>query len=129
HALKGFAEPVEAWAVEGLAATEGRFEAGRGSGLAGFVGRELELGLLLDRWKLAQDGEGEVVLLSGEPGIGKSRVLGELRALLEGSGARSLRLHCSPYYANSAFYPIIDKFQYVRRSWGFVALAKKFEAI
>jgi class 3 adenylate cyclase/predicted ATPase len=111
HALKGFAEPVEAWAVEGIAAAEGRFEAERGRGLTGFVGRELELGLLMDRWKLAQDGEGQVVLLSGEPGIGKSRVLSELRALLEGSGARSLRLHCSPYYANSAFYPIIDNFE------------------
>jgi class 3 adenylate cyclase/predicted ATPase len=111
HALKGFAEPVEAWAVEGFAATEGRFDAERGGGLAGFVGRETELGLLMDRWKLAQDGEGQVVLLSGEPGIGKSRVLSELRGLLERAGARSLRFHCSPYYANSAFYPIIGNFE------------------
>jgi class 3 adenylate cyclase len=111
HALKGFAEPVEAWAVDGMAAIEGRFEAGRGGGLAGFVGREFELGLLMDRWNQAQDGEGQVVLLSGEPGIGKSRLLGELRARLESAGARSLRFHCSPYYANSALYPIIDNFE------------------
>jgi class 3 adenylate cyclase/predicted ATPase len=111
HALKGFAEPVECWAVDGMAANEGRFDAGRGGGRAGFVGREHELGLLMDRWKLAQHGEGQVVLLSGEPGIGKSRILSELRARLESAGARSLRFHCSPYYANSAFYPIIDNFE------------------
>jgi class 3 adenylate cyclase/tetratricopeptide (TPR) repeat protein len=111
HAVKGLAEPVEAWAVEGVSASEGRFEAVRSSRLTGFVGRELELGLLIERWNLAQDGEGQVVLLSGEPGIGKSRILAELRGRLEQDGARSLRLHCSPYYVNSAFYPIIDNFE------------------
>jgi hypothetical protein len=68
HQVKGLSEPVEAWAVEGTAAAEGRFEAVRSGRLTGFVGREL----LLERWKLAQDGEGQVVLLSGEPSIGKS---------------------------------------------------------
>jgi class 3 adenylate cyclase/predicted ATPase len=109
--VKGLAEPVEAWAVEGVSAAEGRFEAVRSGGLSGFVGREHELGLLIERWNLAQGGEGQVVLLSGEPGIGKSRIVSELRAQLEHAGARSLRLHCSPYYVNSAFYPIIDNFE------------------
>ena len=109
--IKGLSEPVEAWAVEGMSASEGRFEAVRSGRLTGFVGREHELGLLLERWKLAQDGEGQVVLLSGEPGIGKNRILSELRERLEQKGARSLRLHCSPYYVNSAFYPIIDNFE------------------
>jgi predicted ATPase len=111
HPLKGLAEPVEAWAVEGVSASEGRFEAVRSGRLTDFVGREHELNLLIERWNLAQDGEGQVVLLSGEPGIGKSRILAELRGRLEAQHATSLRLHCSPYYANSAFYPIIDNFE------------------
>jgi class 3 adenylate cyclase len=129
HALKGFAEPVEAWAVDGFAAIEGRFDAERGGGLAGFVGRETELGLLMDRWKLAQDGEGQVVLLSGEPGIGKSRILSELRAQLESAGARSLRFHCSPYHANSAFYPIIDNFERALRFDREDAAAQKLDKL
>ena len=75
------------------------------------VGREQEIGLLLERWQLAQDGEGQVVLLSGEPGIGKSRILSALRERLEAQGAATLRFQCSPYYVNSAFWPSIDNFE------------------
>jgi class 3 adenylate cyclase/predicted ATPase len=111
HKLKGFAEPVQAWCVEGVSVSESRFESVRSGRLTGFVGREQEIGLLMERWNLGQEGEGQVVLLSGEPGIGKSRILSELRAGLEEKSARSLRFHCSPYYVNSAFYPIIDNFE------------------
>jgi class 3 adenylate cyclase/tetratricopeptide (TPR) repeat protein len=111
HEVKGVAEPVEAWAVAGVSASEGRFEAVRSGRLTGFVGREHELGLLMERWNLAQDGEGQVVLLCGEPGIGKSRILAELRRRLEAHHATSVRIHCSPYFVNSAFYPIIDNFE------------------
>ena len=65
----------------------------------------------MDRWARAQDGEGQVVLLSGEPGIGKSRILSALRDKLEGEGAKAMRFQCSPYYVNSAFWPSIDNFE------------------
>ena len=80
--LKGFAEPLAAWRVEGEGRAEGRFEALHGEHLTPLVGREHELGILLERWAWAKDGEGQVVLLSGEPGIGKSRLIRALREAL-----------------------------------------------
>ena len=112
HDLKGIAEPVHAWRVERALVTESRFDANRGgSALTPLVGREEELDLLLRRWSQARDGEGQVVLLSGEPGIGKSRILSALRERLEPQGVQALRFQCSPYYVNSAFWPIIDNFE------------------
>jgi AAA ATPase domain/Adenylate and Guanylate cyclase catalytic domain len=110
--LKGIAEPVHAWRVERALVTESRFDANRGGGaLTPLVGREEELDLLLRRWSQAKDGEGQVVLLSGEPGIGKSRILSALRERLEAEGVQALRFQCSPYYVNSAFWPVIDNFE------------------
>src|SRR5690349_1941837 len=112
HDLKGMAEPVHAWRVERVAVTDSRFDAHHtATGLTPLVGREGEVDLLLHRWSQAQDGEGQVVLLGGEPGIGKSRILSVLRERLEAKGVQALRLQCSPYYVNSAFWPIIDNFE------------------
>ena len=111
HDLKGIAEPVHAWRVERALATESRFDASRGGALTPLVGREVEVDLLLSRWSQATDGEGQVVLLSGEPGIGKSRILSALRKRLETQGVQALRFQCSPYYVNSAFWPSIDNFE------------------
>src|SRR5262249_34136531 len=79
HEVKGIAEPVAAWAVEGLSASENRFEAVRAAGLTDLIGREGELDFLLERQRLAWKGEGQIVLISGEPGIGKSRLAAALR--------------------------------------------------
>ena len=112
HDLKGIAEPAHAWRVERPLVTESRFDANRGSqALTPLVGREGEVDLLLRRWSQARDGEGQVVVLSGEPGIGKSRILCALRERLEAQGVQALRLQCSPYYVNSAFWPSIDNFE------------------
>jgi class 3 adenylate cyclase/predicted ATPase len=106
--LKGFAEPVAAWRVEGEGRAEGRFEALHGERLTPLVGREHELGILLERWAWAKDGDGQMVFLSGEPGIGKSRVIRTLRERIGNEPYTPLSHYCSPYHANSALYPVID---------------------
>ena len=87
--LKGFAEPLAAWRVEGEGRAEGRFEARQTAGLTPLVGRDEEIALLLRRWQQAKDGEGHVVLLSGEPGIGKSRLVREAARAARGRAART----------------------------------------
>jgi len=109
--LKGIAGSVRAWVALRPASVESRFEALHGSGLTDLVGREEELELLLRRWSKAKTGEGQVVLLSGEPGIGKSRLTAALleRIALEPHTRR--RYFCSPRHTDSALYPIISQME------------------
>ena len=115
--LKGIGEPVRAWAALRPASVESRFEALHASGLTELVGREEELELLLRRWSKAKTGEGQVVLLSGEAGIGKSRLTAALLERLAKEPYTRLRYFCSPQHTDSALYPIITQME---RAAGFV---------
>ena len=106
--IKGITQPVRIAQVLGVSTRRNRFEAATAAGLTPLVGRAQEIGLLTDRWQLAQEGEGQVVLISGEPGLGKSRLLRELREALGDTVTAVLRFQCSPYYTNSAYYPLVD---------------------
>jgi class 3 adenylate cyclase/predicted ATPase len=112
HDLKGFPEPVPAWRVVGKGQVESRFDASHGVALTRLIGRDQEIALLLERWQRAKDGEGQVVLLSGEAGIGKSRILQTFRESLAGESYMRLRYQCAPYYSNSALHPVIKQLEY-----------------
>ena len=109
--LKGIAGPVRAWAALRASSAEGRFEALHASGLTALVGREEELELLLRRWSKAKTGEGQVVLLSGEAGIGKSRLTAALLESVATEPHTRLRYFCSPQHTDSAFYPVISQME------------------
>ena len=108
---KGIAEPVRAWAALRPASVESRFEAFHASGLTQLVGREEELELLLRRWSKAKTGEGQVVLLSGEAGIGKSRLTAALLDRLTAEPLAPLRYFCTPQHTDSAFFPIVSQME------------------
>ena len=109
--LKGISGPVRAWAALRPASVESRFEAFHATGLTELVGREEELELLLRRWSKAKTGDGQVVLLSGEAGIGKSRLTAALLKYLATEPHTRLRYFCSPQHTHSAFYPIIGQME------------------
>jgi class 3 adenylate cyclase/predicted ATPase len=109
--LKGISRSARAWAALRSRSVESRFEALHTTGLTALVGREEECELLLRRWSRAKTGEGQVVLIAGEAGIGKSRLTAALMERLGGEPHTRLRYFCSPQHTDSAFYPIIGQME------------------
>ena len=107
--LKGFPQRMPAFRVASERDVESRFDATRSNALSQFVGRNSEIGILLDRWELAKGGQGQMVFVSGEAGIGKSRLLEALVQRLHGEPHELIRLQCSPYHTTSALYPLIQR--------------------
>jgi len=109
--LKGVLEPIELYSVLGESGIQSRFERAVASGLTPFVSREAETELMLQRWQRARDGAGQVILLSGEPGIGKTRLIRVAKERTAGEPMTELGLRCSAYYQDSSLYPVITFFQ------------------
>lgn len=106
--LKGISEPMEMFSVLSESGAQTRFDVAATARLTPLVGRDQEVGLLLDRWEQAKEGLGQVVLLSGEPGIGKSRLINELTERLAQEPLIVRQLRCSAYHQNSALHPIVE---------------------
>lgn len=111
HTVKGFDKKLTVWRVEGFKTSTSRFESNRGAQLNPLVGRHTELMLLIDRWSLASDGEGQAVFVSGEAGIGKSRLIESLLQEVAAKEHSTIRYQCSPHHSTSAFYPVIVQLQ------------------
>jgi class 3 adenylate cyclase/predicted ATPase len=109
--LKGLSTSLSVYRVVRESEAQSRFEVVVRTGLTPLIGRTHEMGLLQERWARASLGEGQVVLLNGEAGIGKSRLVQELKEQVSGEGATCLAFRCSPYHQHSAYYPIIDHLQ------------------
>ena len=108
--LKGAKQPTAAWRVLGEKIATSRFAA-HVTSLTNFVGREQEVGLLADRWRQAGQGEGQVVFLAGEAGIGKSRIVETFRHFIGDGPHAEMRYQCSPYHVSSALFPIIQQLE------------------
>jgi len=113
--LKGIGNGVPAWLVTAARDAASRFRATRDPASAAFVGRDAELTLVLDRWAMAAAAEGQLFLLSGEPGLGKSRLCETVLSCIAAAPHAEIRLQCSPYHANSALYPVL---RHVERNAG-----------
>lgn len=109
--VKGLPAPLRMYRVQGDGGAANSLEASAAEALTPLVGRDQEVGLLLDRWEHVKDGRGHVVLLSGEPGIGKSRLVRVLKDHIAAEGCLSWECRCSPYHQDSALYPLIDLFE------------------
>jgi len=113
--LSNISEEVPTWAVTGEGAAESRFDAAQGGTFARLVGRENEVALLREHWDLAKGGQGQIILLAGEAGIGKSRMLQDFARRIAGESHINLLYQCSPHHTNSAFHPVIQR---LRRAAG-----------
>lgn len=113
--LKGFSQPVAAWRVVGTREVESRFDAAHGDRLSQFVGREQEIALLIQRWREVAAGEGQLVQVVGEAGIGKSRITDALRAAVEAEDLVRLQFQCSPHHVNSPLHPVIQHMRFAAR--------------
>src|SRR4029079_3633352 len=109
--LKGVTEPVRIYRVLAAKTAASRFEAAHSESLTPLVGRSSELSLVLDRWKKVKEGDGQVILLSGIPGVGKSRLLHELKVQIQPAPQLLLHHQCSPYPSHSAFFPVIEQIE------------------
>src|SRR5574341_663483 len=129
HVLKGVTAPVQVYRILGESAAQSRFDVAEAMGFTPLVGRESEVVLLLERWAQSQEGRGQVVLLRGEPGIGKSRLVEVVRERVRQEGAIRTAFHCSPYYQQSAFHPVIDHLQRVLQWQRDATPEAKFDAL
>jgi class 3 adenylate cyclase/tetratricopeptide (TPR) repeat protein len=111
HSLSGIGEPLRVWRVVGVSRAQDRFAAAHGPVLTQLIGRETEITMLRNKWSQAREGEGQAVLLYGQPGMGKSRITQELCERVAKEPHWLLRYQCSQYYSNSAFYCVLATLQ------------------
>lgn len=110
--LKGVSKPLRVYSVLSAKHRTTRFEAAHASALSPLVGRSTELNLLLDRWQKIKEADGQIVLLSGIPGVGKSRLIHELKSNIQNEPYFLLNYQCSPYHSQSAFFPVIEQIEW-----------------